>query len=260
MQKRLLFLVQCSVGLRAPVRRAAPPVLCASGSWRRRSTSSLRAEEARLARVGAEADEGAINSMERAVVNAVGGENAATYGEITPRGFATLASRMRLDEHAHFADLGSGTGKAVLQAVREFGVASACGIELAASRHGLSQAALLVQPDSVASRVRFVEGDCAARDAWREGGPLASTTDVWLCSLLFGPALMERLARRLSADGSRVRQVASLRRFPGGLPGFVEEEPPEPCEMSWTAKLLVASTAAEWEHPGALVYLYRRAA
>ena len=108
--------------------------------------------------------------------------------------------------------------------------------------------------------MRFVCGDCAAESAWAPDGPLADTTVLWLCSTLFGAELMEALAQRIER-ASRVRVVATLRPFARTPEGFEEEEPPEPCEMSWTAKLLFAEggTGGEsYEHPGAPVHVYAR--
>ena len=235
--------------------------LC-SGGWRRRSSSSQRAEQERLARIASAVDEGSIDDFEKARVNQVGGENAATYGEITPRGLASLATRLRLGPSSRFADLGSGVGAAVLRAASEYDMEYACGVELAASRHARAVERLQRAPLEVASRVRFVLGDCAGDDTWLDGGPLSTVTHVWIASLLYSPELMTRLARRLSsAESSSVRAIATLRRFPDGVRGFVEEEPPEPCEMSWTARIALSSGAGaddEWAHPGSPVYIYRR--
>jgi hypothetical protein len=160
---------------------------------------------------------------------------AATYGEITSAGVKALGTRCKLGPSDIFTDLGSGCGRAVIQAVDQFGVASARGIELARSRHDEAEMARAALSDATASRITFVCGDCAAEEAWREGGVLAETTVAYVASLCFGDALMARLAERLAAS-RRVRTVATLKEFPGGLGGeFVALEPPEPCEMSWTA-------------------------
>ena len=82
-------------------------IVCSDG-WRRRSSSSTKAELARLAEIDRNVKEGQINDFEIASVNAIGGPAAATYGEITTRGFNSLALRLGLTETSHFADLGSG--------------------------------------------------------------------------------------------------------------------------------------------------------
>ena len=187
------------------------------------------------------------------------GEAAAlTYGEITPRGFQTLAARLQLGPSETFADLGSGHGKAVAQAVTEFGVAGSVGVEITRSRHEMAASLRATLPSSEAERVHLVCGDCASAEVWQAGQPLAEVTVAYAASLLFDRELLERLAARL-AGAPRLRTVATLRRFPGGLRGFEEREPPEHCEMSWTAKMVVPSEP-DGRHPGSPVYVYERTA
>ena len=243
-----------NICVRATARRRVPAAAVCCDGWRRRSSSSRKAELARLAQIERAAAEGTINDFECAAVNAVGGPNAATYGEITPKGFTTLALRLGLDEQCRFADLGSGTGKAVMQAASQFGVASAVGVELSSTRHERALQTLAANP-SLASRVTFVEGDCAGDEAWAADGPLAGLTDVWLCSLLFNKELLERLASRIAARPT-IRRVATLKVFPNGLEGFEEEPTVEPCDMSWTARLVVPDN----EPSGSAVHIYRRTA
>ena len=228
----------------------------AMSEWRRRSSSSLRREAARKLASATAATEGDTLTPEEAVaIEAAGGPTAATYGEITPRGFAALATRMQLGPASAFADLGSGTGKVVLQAIQLNEVASACGVELAHSRHASALEAARRSPAAVASRAYFVQGDVADGALWAPGGALAEVTDVYCSSLLFGSALMSRLAPLL--DSSGVQQVATLRRFlPGELAGFAEDARPEPCEMSWTMNEATGSGTVSG--PLQDVYLYRR--
>ena len=66
--------------------------------WRRRSSASQKAEAARLEAVARACSEGDIQEMETEAVTSRYGYPAttATYGEITPKGFGTLATRLRL--------------------------------------------------------------------------------------------------------------------------------------------------------------------
>ena len=98
---------------------------------------------------------------------------------------------------------------------------------------------------------------------WTEP-PLSDATVVFAASMLFSPELMDRLAEQLAACRS-VRCVASLKRFAdGALVGFREELPPEPCETSWTAEMLIVSDVSggaggEAEaHAGSPVHIYVR--
>ena len=137
---------------------------------------------------------------------------------------------MGLGPKSHFADLGSGTGKVVLQAIEANRVEHAVGIELARSRH-LVATKMLAHHSVSDTQATLIHGDMADDTLWTTDGPLSQITDVFMCSLLYGPSLMQRMRNRL-AD-SQVRQVATLRRFDDGLPGFEEDTLPEPCEMSW---------------------------
>ena len=72
-------------------------------------TATLIPESARLQAIRTAAQQGMIISDldERKIVS-VGGENAARYGELTPHGFATLASKLGLNERDTVLDAGSG--------------------------------------------------------------------------------------------------------------------------------------------------------
>ena len=171
--------------------------------------------------------------------------------------------------------LGTGLGRAVVQAASEFRVRESVGVELARSRHALAVKALSLEDSTLASRVRLLQGDCADAALWSEANaPLARATVVYAASLLFSSELMARLAQRIEASES-VRVVASLKRWHSGLVGFREEEPPERCETSWTAKLAVVSDGPAYQswsneagparngieaeaHPGSQVYIYVR--
>ena len=118
----------------------------------------------------AEQLDASVPASEKAMINAIGGSSAATYGEITALGFAQLAHRLKLGPDDVFADLGSGTGKTVLQAASEFGASRAWGVELSPSRHASAMMARneLHHIDPHASqRVILLEGDAAGDEGKR---------------------------------------------------------------------------------------------
>ena len=180
------------------------------------------------------------------------------YGEITPIGFRKLAERLQLANSDRFVDLGSGLGRVVIQAAREFGVQSSCGVELAGSRHEIAMAALGRESCDTLHNVTFLCADCTDPVLWFGNsvgdGCLCGITVIYVCSIMFGPELMESLARLIEATPS-VRAVASVRHWPGGLMGFVGDELPEHYETSWTAPSTLDQPSNE---EGTPIHIYVR--
>ena len=67
-----------------------------------------------------------LHASREAALERAGGYSASGYGEVTRLGFQQLNARMRLQHDDTFVDCGSGTGRTVLQAAREYGVRAAC--------------------------------------------------------------------------------------------------------------------------------------
>ena len=155
-------------------------------------------------------------------MKAVGGDFASTYGEITERGFTTLAERLRLGTEDVFVDCGSGRGLTVTQAARDFGVRRSYGVEFATSRHLIAVARLesnAVDEDT-ARRATLLQGDCADAELWA-GGALSKCTCVYASNMLFDANLNARLKRCVEGCVS-VRCVAAYKPFDEGLYGFGE--------------------------------------
>lgn len=172
----------------------------------------------------------ALDKAEQVLIASIGGERAATYGEMTPVGFRNLARCFDLDADDVFLDLGSGDGGLVLQAAEEFG-AGAIGIELAGSRHATALDALSKAPEGVRERVSFLCGDAAGDGA---ADILATRATVVYCAnLLMDDALNQRFAERLAAAGPQLRGFALLLPFSDGARGFVRAQEPCSCGMSW---------------------------
>ena len=248
--------------------RARP--LLATSSDAAPSDAAVAKERTRLNAIFAACAEGRpLSADDEAAIRKAGGPQSARYGEITPLGFAALAERLGLCEADVFADLGSGVGRACLQAVLEYRVRAACGVELSRTRH---ESAVRQQEEAAKQRGHEADGyarvhlacaDCCDPTLWSPGGVLHEVSVIWICSELFDDGLMARIGHRLEAARS-VRLVATLRRFPGGdLTGFRLQERPEVCEMSWTAALSNPNTigsrsASQAGGPGARVYIYER--
>ena len=227
------------------------------------SAEDVKRERARLNAIfSACADGRSITKEDEAAIRAVGGMRSSRYGEITPRGFATLGAHLSLGDSDVFADLGSGIGRVCSQAVRDFRVQAACGVELSRTRHDTAVEKLEDLKDaSLTDRIRLECADCADESLWAPSGVLHDTTVLWMCSELFSNDLMSRIAERIEGS-SDVRSVATLRRFPGGLAGYRESSPPVRCEMSWTAALTnpAAFGMSPDEREGAMVYIYEKLA
>mmetsp|Transcript_125441 Transcript_125441/g.354852 ORF Transcript_125441/g.354852 Transcript_125441/m.354852 type:complete len:301 (-) Transcript_125441:264-1166(-) len=196
---------------------------------------------------------------------------AATYGEVTFTGMRQIGRKIGCDawhpdgKHV-FVDLGSGVGKFVALAYLEWpSVARAVGVELSSARSARARAAwedltargevqmlrgtALELPGNfsrtpptqpAADAVLFIQGDMFLQD-------VREATHVYVASLCFHDPMLDRLARKLAAEGTRLSFVATLRRFPHGMNGF-DEVGHVTAEMSWTRGF----------GGGATVYVYRR--
>ena len=197
----------------------------------------------------------------------------STYGEISPKGVRQLFHAMKLTSpNAHdtnsspsssstvFVDLGSGTGKVVVQAALEIPhLSQAIGWELAPSRHAAAMRALTRARESIldshyylidtnllsSSRIQLHQGDLF--EAAANDNHLYQATHIWIASLCFSPSMMERLEYMLAerwfgggttsdrknnksqskrnrhdqeSPASSLQCVASLQRFPGTLLGI----------------------------------------
>lgn len=247
-------------------------LLVAIGGVAALSAPPSAAEVLRLRAIQRAVRDGDVNEFEEASIEKVGGKLSATYGEITPRGFSTLAARMALAREDVYCDLGSGLGRTVMQAAREHGCRKSVGVELSSTRHNAALRLLdHERPAAFADRCELVQGDIADPTLWppTTDAPLAGVTCVYVASLLFNDELMRRLADRIE-DCDTIRVVATLKRWQpesGGLHGFTEAAP-EYCETSWTAPLALVRDdgippEASWgdddaANPGSCVYIYVR--
>lgn len=106
-----------------------------------------------------------IPFSEHKAIDDSGGEQA--YGELTVRGTRELRPLLEPVPGDIFYDLGSGTGRCVVQAAVEWPIERAVGIELSASRHGAGEMALARADPSLQRRVRLREGDMIACEGVR---------------------------------------------------------------------------------------------
>lgn len=147
-----------------------------------------------------------IPADDRATVERIAGQGAATYGEILPLGVGALIAALRPGPSDVFYDLGSGGGSMVLQVARESPVGRAIGVELSHARHKVA-CARLTQEAALSSRVAFIEGDLAKV-------AIPDATLVFAGSLCFPDPLMLALAR-VALEAPRLRRLATIRPLLG---------------------------------------------
>lgn len=161
-----------------------------------------------------------------------------TYGEVLPESIEekVIPALGRLSEDDVFYDLGSGSGKIVLQVALQTGVGKSCGVEFARTRHSVAEemhrrlglvrgeevqrrAELVGWADGVGesgrmlaeqlreaqARVRVVRGDFIRED-------LDDATVVFINNAVFEADLMAALLAKL-AHLPRLRRVVCLRKL-----------------------------------------------
>lgn len=184
------------------------------------------------------------------------GQRPSTYGEITELGARQLFHYMGLtssstddgdnsslvknhgnvaNEDHTFVDLGCGNGKLLLQAYMELpNVQQVLGIELANARYKAAiQAWGKLKKEATDVRlgksavVDIREGDLFQMD-------LSSATHVYVASLCFTDAMMQRLAHKLRDEGDKLQVVATLKPFPQDFDQRLGIPQKKFLEMSWT--------------------------
>lgn len=172
-----------------------------------------------------------------------------------------------------FMDLGSGVGRLVAQAYLEWpSVLRSVGVELSPTRWGRAVSAwesMTFDGDAddirasamklargcdcrragdmvgdsataaapAAEAVQLLQGDLLAAD-------VSKATHIFVASLCFNDALLDRLTDKLANEATRLRTVATLRRFPQGLPGF-----------NITGRIRIETS---WNGKGEVTWLYER--
>lgn len=156
--------------------------------------------------------------------------SSATYGEIMPAATVQLVEALKLGPRDTFVDLGSGVGKVVVAAAMASKVGRAIGVELALDRH--RQAVQVVDAAEAKELLRPGVVELRNEDILRTD--LTKATVLYTCSTAFPYAFTERLARRVSGLGRRVRFV-TLQELDADLPGFALERILR-LDMTWARK------------------------
>jgi hypothetical protein len=157
-----------------------------------------------------------ISKDEKKAISESGGN--ATYGELTPRGFSKLLRKLDPKPSDVFYDLGSGTGKVVLQMAMSAPLKRCVGYELSSSRSSVARSRLRLarqQGHIQAKRTAFYTSDFMEV-------PMKDATLVYACATAFSNRFMLRLMRKLAALPKPITFV-SLRVLDDHK-SFVEED------------------------------------
>ena len=138
-----------------------------------------------------------------------------TYGEVTPLGSRQVLQAMGLwnTSTAVLYDLGSGTGKFVVQAFLEHAAIKVVGIELSQSRHEMAVQAwdsVLAAIQNHSSMNSHKESTVEFRHQDLLDADFSDATHIYTCSLCFPAAVVTRLSQRILAIGASLQTVAAL--------------------------------------------------
>jgi len=122
-----------------------------------------------------------------------------TYGEFEPEGVDALLEELNVTRQDVFCDLGSGTGKVVMQAFLERRPLEAIGLELSEQRDRLAKEArerlLTVLPgssqDMVSNSLHFVNADVLEADEY-----LARCNKIFFCSTVWPPDMLAKMEEK----------------------------------------------------------------
>ena len=137
-----------------------------------------------------------------------------TYGEITIESLSSMLSEAKASREYVVYDLGSGTGTTVIQAVLEFGVGKAVGIEMNRDRHRLACSSVETLPglmklggaDIHQSHASAIHGDILKFLYY-------DATIIFVSSLLFPEKMLAALVGRfrMLKGGTQVFMLTKLK-------------------------------------------------
>lgn len=156
------------------------------------------------------------------------------YGELTPAGVARMIDYLDLGPRDVFYDLGSGSGKVVLQTAMTAPVRKAVGVELAATRVAAAKKVLR----KARGEGLLVAKACGFRHEDILDTYLADATVIYTCSTAFSVRFLAAVAKRINGLGRPLRflTLQELVRVP---PEF-EEAKALRVPTTWTRSCEVA--------------------
>jgi hypothetical protein len=131
-----------------------------------------------------------------------------TYGEILPESVSTMIANLNITKNDVFYDLGSGTGKVVVQFYLETPVKKAVGIELGTVRHEIAtdiETFIKNKFESKYKQLNFINDNFLNVDT-------TDGTIFYLCSTCFTDELMNKLYHKIK-QSSRLKYIITLREL-----------------------------------------------
>jgi hypothetical protein len=171
-------------------------------------------------------------AADRREVDRVAGVGAATYGELLPAAVDRILRWVRPGPADVLVDLGSGTGRFLVQAVTQTPVGRAVGVELSAHRHAVATRAwrqLQSLDSGAARRLHLVHADLRGFD-WSAAGL------VWFGSTCFSREFLGAVTRA-ARRASRLRRLLTTRPLPLHSLGGLSEVGVFEVPTTWTERV-----------------------
>ena len=159
----------------------------------------------------------------------VGTKGSPVYGELTPAATGHLLNYLELGETDVFYDLGSGSGKVVLQAALTTPARKCVGIELAETRVAQARRVLAVARQRGLLKAKA----CGFRHEDILTTYLQDATVIYTCSTAFSHRFMNLVASRVAGLGRTLKFVTLQELDPDRR--FIEEHTLR-LDVSWTRR------------------------
>jgi len=187
------------------------------------------------------------------------GDTTEIYGEVAFEGMQHLLDIFDWGAHAHFYDLGCGTGRLVLYAALTRNLGRAVGVDKVAERISIGEQAVknldALRPSSLHwARPELIDANFADVN-------FSDATAVYLSSLYFPDDVMRTLAERLCElpDGVRIAAMTVFPQFRYGKRSKLPDDSP----LLAIQDVKKIEIAMSWTSEGVPIYVYeidRRAA
>ncbi len=149
-----------------------------------------------------------INTLKKSEKNKV----FSTYGEILPSSVSKMIKNLFIDHNDVFYDLGSGSGKVVIQFYLQTPVKKAIGVEISSKRYYQSEQMMKVVKNEFKlknKKLGFMHENIVSKKLSYKDG-----TIFYLCSTCFDDKLMKSIFNKITKEAKNLKAIVSLRPFP----------------------------------------------